>query len=157
MLPDLLALQLIDPELNGLKQVIFDVRVAVGLEQKPKDPADVRRSDELTAEARSIWDELGRLGADRALALVNQALELNLDNENASRLKDEIARGTGAQVSVTLSPADQALFRKAQELYAAGSYLQAWVLVRKLLDDTPDNARYGPLKDLEARLEPRVR
>ncbi len=84
------VLEKIDPEFSGLKQLIYDAEVVLGIIIPPPDPAVLAESRRITGEARRIWENLGAAGSDRAVELLDSALVLWLDNAEASNLKNEI-------------------------------------------------------------------
>lgn len=150
-LADLEALAEIDPSFPGIAQAIVNLEIQLDLRPNPVDAARAQQSASLLAQARGLSNG----NADqvrRAIALLEQALELNPDNNQATLLLDTLRIRTGGQATVALDTSAEQQFRRALTLFSQDSVLQARAIVQRLLAD-PQNQSYPPLLDLQRRIQ----
>ena len=154
---DLLDLAEIRPNYPGLKKLIYDVEVEIGVRQKPVDQASLRRSDALAKEARRLYDGArGNEGVLRdALARLDQAIALNPNNEAAITLKDRIQIAVGGKAAVVLSSEDEANYNKAIQELRANNVVGAYTIVERLLQK-PENRRSSKILDLQKQVQARM-
>lgn len=155
VLTELEALYEINPDYPGLAGTIRQVEIDLGLRPDPVTQARVARSNQLLGQARGLANSSDRFERERAVAILDEAIELNPTNVDAQLLKDEILISIGAQASVALSPDDEQLYRRAESLYVEGRLGTAYDIVVRLLNDET-NQRYPPLLDLRRRIESRL-
>ena len=154
---DLLDLAQIRPDYPGLKKLIYDVEIEIGVRQKPVDQSSLRRSDALAKEAKKLYDGArGNEGVLRdALARLDQAIALNPNNEAAITLKDRIQIAVGGKAAVVLSSADEASYNKAIQELRANNVVGAYTIVERLLQN-PANRRSSKILDLQKQVQARM-
>ena len=155
VLTELEALSEINPDYPGLAETIRQVEIDLGLRPNPVTQARIARSNQLLQQARSLSNSSDRFERERAVAILDEAIELNPTNVDAQLLKDEILISIGAQASVALTPDDEQLYRRAESLYVEGRLGTAYDIVVRLLNNET-NQRYPPLLDLRRRIESRL-
>ncbi|MFP4363352.1 MAG: hypothetical protein ACLFR1_05735 [Spirochaetia bacterium] len=152
---ELQDLQEINSGWPGMDNAIYEAEVALGIQVPPPDPAAMRRSRQLTEEARRIIQSNITTNFPQALERLNQAIEIYPDNQEAIALKDELQIRIGGGASVVLSSVAEQQYRQAEELFINGNYYQAYGITSRLLEN-PRNARYQPLVELNRRIESRI-
>ena len=151
---DLLDLYEINPQYPGLKQLIYDVEIEIGIRPKPIDRSGLVKSKKLTDEAQKIYGAAGRNEAKlrSALTLLDEAISLNPDNDAAILLKDRIQIAVGGKATVVLSSADEAQYQQAIQAFQRGNLVGALALVDGLLQKS-SNRRSAKILDLQKRLK----
>lgn len=151
---DLLDLHEINPQYPGLKQLIYDVEIEIGIRPKPVDRSGLVKSKNLTEQAQKIYGSAGRNEAKlrSALSLVDEAISLNPDNDDAILLKDRIQIAVGGKATVVLSSADEAQYQQAIQAFQRGNVVGALALVDGLLQKST-NRRSAKILDLQKRLK----
>ena len=139
------------PNYPGLQTAIANLEITLGFRIPPPDPAKIAQSRDLYLQARSIWDRNQRDLFDSALAVLNEAIQLNPDNRDAAALKDRLLVATGGERVDVLSSDDQRLLREAEAKYLAGDYFEALVIIEQLLRK-PGNQNNQEILDLEKRV-----
>ena len=149
---DLLDLQAIDPKYAGLAALIERLEIVIGLRLPPPDPKALAEARVLTSAAQRIWDtrDIGQFNI--ALARLNQALQLDPNNETASSLKDRILTYVGGTAVVVLPSAGEVLFNEAVTFFQTGDYLNARIRLARLYDSYPQARKVQKASDLDARL-----
>ena len=151
---DLLDLYEINPSYPGLKQLIYDVEIEIGVRQKPVDNSALVMSKSLSDQAQKIYASAGR-NEERlrsALSLLDQAIELNPNNDAAMLLKDRIQTTIGGKAAVVLSSADEAMYQKAIQELQKNNIVTANALVEQLLQKQT-NRRSAKVLDLQKRVK----
>ncbi len=151
---DLLDLYEINPQYPGLKQLIYDVEIEIGIRPKPVDRSGLVKSRNLTEQAQKIYGTAGRNEAKlrSALTLVDEAISLNPNNDDAILLKDRIQIAVGGKATVVLSSADEAQYQQAIQAFQRGNLVGALALVDGLLQKS-SNRRSAKILDLQKRLK----
>lgn len=152
---ELQDLYTINPRYPGLKAIIEQAEIDLGLRRPPPDRAALARSAQLTEAARRIVESNLRGQFPVALEQLNEALKLNPDNATASSLKDRIQTDVGGQVAVALTSQDEALYQKAVLELQKGNTIVAQAIVQQLLQN-PRNRNVPRLLELEKRIEARL-
>lgn len=152
---ELKVLEAIRPQYQGMAQAIYDAEIATGIRQPPPDRAKLARARELYEDANRIVQNDIRAQFPVALAYLNEAIRLDPDYDAAVVLKDRIQAGSGGAVTVVLSSIAQQQLKQAEDLFIAGRYFEASVLVGQLLQD-PENRRNPRLLELQKRIEARL-
>lgn len=149
----LVDLHEINPDYPGLSQLIYDVEIAIGVRQRPIDTAALARSRTLTTQAQGIVDAAGRdeIQLMQALALVEEAMELNPNNDSAMLLKDRIQIAIGGGSAVVLSAEDEAKYQQAIQALQRNNIVTANALVEQLLQN-PTNRRSSKILDLQRQI-----
>ena len=140
-----------DPDYPGFKELMYDVKVELGIIRKPPDTSGLKKSAELTEQARRIFASAGR--EDKALmrnamALADQAIALNAANGDAIILKDEISRRLDGNATVVISAHDLELYNRAVQYLRADDVIGAQNLVAELLKN-PKNRYSSQILELE--------
>lgn len=154
---DLLDLYAIDPSYPGLKQLIYDVEIEIGIRAKPVKRTEVDRSGELVVQARSLFKSAGRGDTDtlrRAMAIIDRAIQMNAENGDALLLKDEISMRLGGNATVVLSSKDLELYNRAVQALNENNILAANDMVETLLR-TSGNRNSSRILELQRRIKAR--
>ena len=151
---DLLDLYEINPSYPGLKQLIYNVEIDLGIRQKPVDRTALVRSKSLTAEARRIVEAAGRdeVKLQAALTQVDEAIRLNPDNDEAMLLKDRIQTSIGGKAAVVLSSEDEAKYQQAITEMQNNNIVTANALVEQLLQKQ-GNRRSSKILELQKKIK----
>ena len=180
----MLDLYEINPDYPGIKKLIYDVEVEVGVRQKAVQKNDIAQSKSLYTEAQKLFSSAGRDEEKlrQALAKVDEAIKLNSGNDDAILLKDEISIRLGGNLSVVMSAEDTEKYNRAIQDLQQNNVVMASVppcglyggrdaagrLVLVVLDGDAglgrvavvaldDEVRDGPCRDLAgARVQDRV-
>jgi tetratricopeptide (TPR) repeat protein len=155
---DLQDLAAINPGYPGIQAALTEAEILIGLRPPPPDPAALARSMELTREARTLVDTAAnsQVQMEIALGTVNQALSLNPNNEQAMALKSTIVSiiggsGGGSGIAQYVLTADaEVKFKRAQQEFTQGRYINAYGILQELLQDTR-NRNVQKVIDLERR------
>lgn len=149
----LVDLHEINPDYPGLAQLIYDVEIAIGVRQRPVDPAVLARSTSLTSQAQTIVNSAGRdeVQLRQALELVDEAIELNPNNDAAMLLKDRIQISIGGGAAVVLSAEDETMYQQAIQALQRNNIVTANALVEQLLQN-PANRRSSKILDLQRQI-----
>lgn len=150
---DLLDLYKIRPDYPGLKDLIYNVEIEIGIRPKPVDKSGIARSQNLTQQASRLVDTAnGNESVLRtALAQLDEAISLNPNNERAIILKDRIQISIGGKASVVLSSADEERYQQAIQLLNRNDVVGAYTLVEQLLQK-PECRRSTKILDLQKRV-----
>ena len=151
-LQDLLTLQ---PDYPGIEQAIYQLEITLGLRQAPIDQTDIIASRNLVARARRVAAGGSREQLQAAVSLLEEAIEINPENQDAVVLLDQYRISIGGQVTATISFDAQQRFRRAESLYLEGDIAASYAIVQQLLQ-SEQNRRYTPLINLQRRLETRL-
>ncbi len=145
----------IDPNYAGLKDAIYQAEIGLGIRLPPPDPAKARRANDLVAAARTIVDsgDTGRFSI--ALDQINEAIQLDPNNDRAAAIKDRILTFQGGTAQIVLSSASEEQYRLAVQQFQNGDYLQANAIVARLLQD-PKNAKSQKVIDLSKKIKARL-
>lgn len=151
---DLLDLYEINPDYPGLKQLIYDVEIAIGVRRKPVDNTSLIQSKQLSSEAQRIVDSAGRdeVKLRQALAKVDKAIELNPDNDTAMFLKDKIQMSIGGRAAVVLSSEDEAKYQQAIQELQKNNIITANAIVEQLLQKN-ENKRSAKILELQKKIK----
>ncbi|MCQ2585319.1 MAG: hypothetical protein MJ185_06985 [Treponema sp.] len=132
---DLLDLYELNPKYPGLKDLIYNVELEIGIRQKPVTKSVSNKSQDLTKEAQNIYnkakgdeDELRR-----ALAKLDEAISLNENNTTAIALKDKIQIAIGGKASAVLSAEDESRYQTAIQELQSNNIIAANAIVEQLL------------------------
>ena len=151
---DLLDLYAINPSYPGLKQLIYNVEIDLGIRQKPVDRKALNLSKVLTAEALRMVDAAGRdeVKLQSALSKVDEAIKLNPGNDDAMLLKDRIQTSIGGKAAVVLSSEDEAKYQQAITELQNNDIVTANTLVEQLLQKQ-SNRRSSKILDLQKKIK----
>jgi len=152
---DLLDLEAIDPKYTGLKALIERLEILLGLRLPPPDPKALAEARALAAAAQKTFDSREVSRFPTAVAQLNRALELDPNNENASRLKDRILTYVGGTATLVLPSAGETIFNEAVAFFQNGDYLSARIRLTRLYESYPQARKVQKASDLDARLTAR--
>jgi len=149
-------LYLIKSDYPGIRQSIYQAEVILGIIVSPPDKKALAKSENLANQAEKIIKNNNRDFFPTALQQLNQAIELNPDNQRAIVLKDRVLIYSGGSSVFVLSSIDEGLFRDAEKEFIKGNYFEALILVEQILRSDKNNGKYPPLVDLKRRIESRI-
>lgn len=149
---DLLDLYEINPSFPGLKRLVDEVEIYLGVRIPPPDPADVRRSAELARSAQRIYDANTRSMFEVALGQLDEAIKLNPDNQQAIALKDRVQTAIGGQSIAVLPYEEERLYTQAVQELQKGNKITASALVEQLMKN-PKSRNSSKVIDLKKRID----
>ena len=143
------------PDYKGLKDIIYNLEIELGMRQRPVDNSAATRSTRLTAQAQSQFNRAGSNTAalNQALETVNEALKLNPNNKTAQTLKDNISLKLGSSSIIVLSSDDQNLLTQAKKAYQSGNIDEANTYMLRLLNNNPNNIKLKEVEDLYNKIQ----
>ena len=146
----------LDPSYKGLKDLIYQVEIDIGIRQKPVSNSGTNRAKNLLAEAQKIYNSAGNdtTKLQNALSKVDEALTLLSDNQEAMALKDKITTKIGGNTSTVLSTEDERLYQLAIQRLQNNNVVGANAIVEQLLKK-PQNSNSQKIKDLKNKIEAR--
>ncbi len=151
---DLLDLFEINPDYPGLEDFIYIVELELGIILPPPDYAAIARAESLTQDAEDIYDSGARdeISLNNALALLNEAIELDAQNQDALILLDRINTSLGGAAVIVLSSQAENLYQQAVQELANGNTITAAALVTQLMQ-LPGVENSSKIIDLQRRVE----
>lgn len=146
----------LQPDYPGLKDLIYQVEIDIGIRQKPVDNSGVTRAHRLLTQAQTAFDKAGndQTKLNNALSLVNQSLALVSDNQTAIKLKDQITTKIGGTTSTVLSTEDERLYQLAIQRLQNNNVVGANAIVEQLLKKK-SNANSQKIKELKNKIDAR--
>ena len=146
----------LEPDYKGLKDLIYQVEIDIGIRQKPVSNTGANRAKKLIADAQKIYSSAGNDTAklQNALAKIDEALALVSDNQEAMTLKDKITTKIGGNTSTVLSTEDERLYQLAIQRLQNNNVVGANAIVEQLLKK-PQNSNSQKIKDLKNKIEAR--
>jgi len=141
----------INPSYPGIRAIITQAEIDIGIRPPPPNPADLARSNELTAAARRILDSNQTEQFNVAIRQLDEAIRLNPQNIEAPRVRDMINSRGNQPSSNVLSSADEATYQQAMRELQAGNNLVAFALVERLMGN-PRNRAVPKLVALQQRI-----
>jgi hypothetical protein len=155
-LGELEVIRLLAPSYPGLQNAIGSLRVTLGLDLRPPDPAKRERARRLYAEALGIYNDRNRRSQlPAALERLNEAIALDSDFIDALTLKDRVQILLGGSRQQFLSSDDQRRYKEAEGYFLGGQLTAANAIVQQLWANQR-NRGYPPLIDLKAKIEARL-
>ena len=131
------VLREIDPAFPGLDRLIYDTEVVLGIIIPPPDPKVLAESRRIAAEAQQVWTNLGSVGSQRALTLLEDALALWLDNTDASNLKNQILLSTEPERLPPLPAELLNLIGLVEQYYSEGNFILAGAFLDRIAGEYP--------------------
>ncbi len=146
----------LDPSYKGLKDLIYQVEIDIGIRQKPVTNTGASRAKKLIADAQKIYSSAGNDTAklQSALSKIDEALALVSDNQEAMTLKDRITTKIGGNTATVLSTEDERLYQLAIQRLQNNNVVGANAIVEQLLKK-PQNSNSQKIKDLKNKIEAR--
>lgn len=147
----------IEPDYRGLKELIYQVEIDIGIRQKPVDNSGAKKAEKLYKDAEKMFKAAGEdtTKLKAALAKIEESIALQSDNEAAIELKDRITIKIGGTTSVTLSTDDERLYKSAIAKLQSNDIFGANIIVQQLLKN-PRNANSQQIKDLKSKVDARL-
>jgi tetratricopeptide (TPR) repeat protein len=142
----------INPRYPGIQQMLSQAEIDMGYRPPPPDPRDLARSTQLTQMAMTIINARNSAQYEVALAQLNEALQLNPNNNQAMTGKDQVQTwmtGTGV---IVLDSYSQDEYTRAVQEFQRGNTLNALAIVQQLLQN-PNNQRSTLILELQRRIE----
>jgi hypothetical protein len=156
-LADFQDLAAIQPNYPGLQQIIRQLRITVGLDPPPPNPANLARSRQLANQAATIVNANQFNRFSEARALVEEALRLDPNNTDAQTLLDRILiTGPRTGVAAALTPQERSSLDQAAQLFNQGRFFEAKAIVDRLLA-TPKNRTNAEILKLQTSINARLR
>lgn len=149
---DLLDLYQINPSYPGIKKLVDEIEIYLGIKIPPPDPKALARSTELTKAARKTYDSNIRTQFESAILQLDEAIKLNPDNQSAILLKDRIQTAIGGQSVAVLSAGDEAKYQQAVQELQKGNKITASALVEQLMQN-PKSRNSAKIQDLKKRID----
>jgi len=146
----------LDPDYKGLKDLIYQVEIDIGIRQKPVDNSASAKAKRLYSEAEKLFNSAGNDSSKlkNALAKIEQSLTLNPDNNSAMVLKDKITIKMGGNALSIWSVEDERLYQLAVQRLQNNNVVGADAVLQKILKN-PANANLQKIKDLKNKIEAR--
>lgn len=146
----------IDPNYKGLKDIIYQVEIDIGIRQKPADNSKQNAAKNYIKLAQNIVNTktTDEKKLNEALSYINQALAILPDDATAANLKDEITTRIGGTTSTVLSTEDEKLYRLAIQRLQSNNIVGANMIVEQLLRK-PQNASSQKIKELKNKIDAR--
>ena len=142
----------INPSYPNIRNIIFQAEIDMGYRPPPPDSQALARSANLANQARPIVNNRNSAMYEVALTWLNEAIDLNPDNDDAIILKDALnilLYGTGIIVIDSESYDD---YQRAVTEFQRGNRYTAWTIVQELLKN-PQNQRSTQILELQRRIE----
>lgn len=139
----------INPSYKGLKQLIYQTEIDIGIRMKPVDNSAEKKTKELIAKAQKAYNAAGNNTEklNDALALINQALEYDYNNKTASALKDTIKIKIGGNNSLVLSTEDKRYYDLALQALRSNRAANAKIYAERIA-----NKNSKDVKDLKNKI-----
>jgi hypothetical protein len=149
---DLQNLAEINPGYPGMRGIVTQAEIDMGYRPPPPNPRDLARSRELTASASRILDTNNTTMFEVALSQINEAITLNPENIEATRVKDRLLNRMSVPGGIVLTSEDEAEYQRALRDLQAGNTLIARAIVERLLQN-PRNRNITKLVELQRRIQ----
>lgn len=146
----------LEPTYKGLKDLIYQTEIDIGIRQKPVDNSGERKAQKNIADAQKLFDSAGNdeKKLKQALEKVDQALAVLPDNKTAMNLKDKIITKIGGNASAVISTEDERLYQLAIQRLQNNNVVGANAIVEQLMKK-PVNANSQKIKDLKNKIDAR--
>lgn len=154
---NLLDYQALEPNYKGLKEIIYQVEIDIGIRQKKIENTDLQKAKNLVRDGRNLYAKAGN-DVDKlraALDKINQAIKLNPDNTDALNLKDEITTKIGGNTSTVLSTEDESLYQMAVKKLQNNDIIGANAITMQLLQKK-QNANSKKIRELKNKIDARL-
>jgi tetratricopeptide (TPR) repeat protein len=149
---DLQNLAVINPRYPNIRAIVTQAEIDMGLRPPPPNPRDLARSRELTASATRILEGSVTSLYEVALANINEAIALNPENAEATRVKDRLLNRMSVPSAVVLNSQDEDEYQRAVRELQAGNNLVARAIVERLMQN-PRNRNITKLIELQRRIQ----
>ncbi len=146
----------LDPNYKGLKDLIYQTEIDIGIRQKPVDNSGEKKAQRYITDAQKLYDTAGNdeKKLKQALEKIDQALAVLPDNRTAMNLKDRITTKIGGNASQVISTEDERLYQLAIQRLQNNNVVGANAIVEQLMKK-PVNANSQKIKDLKNKIDAR--
>ncbi len=146
----------LEPNYRGLKDLIYQVEIEIGIRQKPVTKTGENSAKKLITQAQTAYNKAGNDTAalKKALALVDEALGMLPNDKTAIALKDTITTKIGGNTLPVLSTDEERLYQLAVQRLQSNNVVGARALVNQILKK-PQNENIQKIKDLIVKIEAR--
>ncbi|MDR1374198.1 MAG: hypothetical protein LBJ24_04425 [Treponema sp.] len=148
---ELQNLAVINPQYSGMRAILSQAEIDMGIRPPPPDPRDLAQSAELTNQALAIINANVRVQFEVAKEQLSQAIRLNPNNSAASEALDRVNNLIGGSDTIVLTNNAEAEYQRAVRELQQGNTIVAMSIVQQLLQD-PRN-RTSRILDLQRRIE----
>jgi len=148
---DLQNLAELNPRYPNMRAILTQAEIDMGYRPPPPNPANIARSRELTSAASRIVESSTTAQYEVALAQLNEAIILNPNNMDATRVRDRLLSRMSVPGNLVLSSQDEADYQRALRELQAGNNLVALTLVERLMQN-PSNRNITKLIELQQRI-----
>lgn len=154
---NLLDYYAIKPDYKGLKEIIYQVEIDIGVRQKPIDNSDKKRAKDLLSTAQNQFKNSGNdfSKLQNALETVEKSLYLNANDEDSKKLKDSIIIKMGGTAISALSIDDERLYNEAIQAMQNNNIRRANQIITELLQK-PGNQYSKKIKELKVKIAARL-
>jgi tetratricopeptide (TPR) repeat protein len=149
------TLKVIRPNYQGIDQEIRELEIELGLRPDPVTQQQRQEASRLLTRARELTEEGSAAQTRAAINLLEEAVSLNPENNEAKVLLDRLRIDTGGQATATLTSAEEQQLRRAETLFVENKVAQAFAIVERLMQEE-ENRLYPPLLDLRKRIVSRL-
>jgi hypothetical protein len=149
------TLKVIRPNYQGIDQQIRELEIELGLRPDPVTQQQRQEASRLLTRARELTEEGSAAQTRAAINLLEEAVSLNPENDEAKVLLDRLRIDTGGQATATLTSAEEQQLRRAETLFVENKVAQAFAIVERLMQEE-ENRLYPPLLDLRKRIVSRL-
>ena len=128
--------------------LILNLEYELGIKQRPIDNSSKVRSQNLTEQARKLYNSANgnENSLKRAVTLLDQAISLNPNNSAATALKDTIQTSIGGKATDILSAQDEQSYQLAVQEMNRGNIINANNLVEDLIAKNGQNKKLRQLR-----------
>ena len=146
----------LEPDYPGLKDLIYQTEIEIGIRKKPVEVSEKKQARNLYSQAKTAFSSAGndRTKLNAVLAKINESLALNADDKDAMKLKDQVMTRIGGSASTVLSTEDERLYQLAIQRLQNNNISGANAIVSKLLQK-PENSNSQKIKDLKVKIDAR--
>ncbi len=139
------------PKDAALAKIIKTLGQEIGVEAKPISQTNILKSTQLYQQAKANYNTRRSETWQPSIKILDEALTLNPNNEDARTLRKTILLRTGDIKEIPVKPSVAVEYSKAKEFFNKKDYISARQIVDTLLLE-PGNSTFTPLVDLKQRL-----
>ena len=148
---DLQNLSAINPNYPNIRAIITQAEIDMGYRPPPPTAAEIARSSELTTSANRILEANQSAQFEVARLQLEEAIALNPENTEASRVRDRLLIRMSIPDTVILTMDDEAEYQRALRELNAGNILVSYAIVERLMQN-PRNRNITKVVELQRRI-----
>jgi hypothetical protein len=149
---DLQDLALINPNYQGIAQIVYQAEIDMGLRPPPPDEVAIAHSRSLTLAAQNLIAGGARSNLEVAQEQLTEALRIYPDNTTAQAELDRVQRLMGQRAASEIEAAADNDYEEALRELLAGNKLVAYSIVRRILS-RPEYQNSSRFRELLQRIE----